>query len=68
MTGKIELKVSDDDHDVAYVSLPDHPGAGTSGCVKKTLRLLEHIPDYEGADIMLDFDADNRLIGIEILI
>lgn len=67
MTGKIKLKVSDDDADVAYVSLPDHPGIGTDGCVKKTLRLLDHIPDYEGADIMLDFDADNRLIGIEIL-
>lgn len=68
MTGKIELKVSDDDPDVAYVSLPDHPGAGAAGCVKKTLRLLEVIPEYKGADIMLDFDADNRIIGIEILV
>lgn len=28
MTGKIELKISDDDADVTYVRLPDHPGIG----------------------------------------
>lgn len=67
MTGKIELTVSDDGPDVAYVRLPDHPGAGTVGSVKKTLRLVDHIPDDQGADTMLDFDADDKLIGIEIL-
>lgn len=75
--GKIEFKLAehdleeDPDYDpendppIAYVSLPDHPGEGTSGCVQKMVRLSDLI-DYEGADIFMDF-ADGRLIGIEIL-
>ncbi|MDQ1920457.1 hypothetical protein [Massilia pseudoviolaceinigra] len=70
--GKIELKIAetdldeDPDHDpeedspVAYLSLPDHPGENTSGCVKKMVRLYDLI-DYEGADIYMDFDAAGRL-------
>ncbi|MDM5179105.1 DUF2283 domain-containing protein [Massilia sp. DJPM01] len=76
--GKIELKISeadleeDPDYDpevdgqIAYLSLPDHPAEGRSGCVKKMLRLSDLIA-YEGADIYMDFDAAGRLIGIEIL-
>lgn len=76
--GKIELKLSEPDPDlapdddpeedppVAYLSLPDHPGEkGMSGCVMKMVRLSDLI-DYEGADIFMDF-ADGRLIGIEVL-
>lgn len=56
----------EDDSLVAYLSLPDHPGENTSGCVKKMVRLSDLI-DYQGVDIYMDFDAAGRLIGIEIL-
>ena len=62
----IVLRVSEDDQDVAYVSLPGHPGAGVKAIVAKQVRLLDLLP-YKGADIYLDLDADGRLIGIEIL-
>jgi hypothetical protein len=62
---KIELKVSEDDGNVAYVSLPDHPGKGTFGVVKNTLRLRDIYSDYVGPDLLLDFDKEQRLIGIE---
>lgn len=65
--GKIELKVSPGDRDVAYISLPDHPGKGTPGVVVKTLRLIELCREYKGPDVYLDFDKDHRLIGIEVL-
>jgi uncharacterized protein YuzE len=65
---KIELKVSEGDGNVAYVSLPDHPGKGTFGVVKNTLRLREIYSDYVGPDLLLDFDKERRLIGIEILV
>lgn len=59
----------DYDHDeiTAYLTLPQHPGRGTYGCVKKTIRLYDLIADYKGPDIFLDFDAEGVLIGIEIL-
>jgi hypothetical protein len=65
--GKIELRVSEGDGDVAYISLPDHPGKGTPGVVTKQLRLIAICGDYKGPDVYLDFDKDNCLIGIEIL-
>jgi uncharacterized protein YuzE len=65
--GKIELKISQDDQDVAYISLPNHPGKEISGVVVKQLRLIELCEDYKGPDVYLDFDKDRRLIGIEIL-
>ena len=73
--GKIELKLASEyagegeeagDDDVAYISLPDHPGV-VYGVVKKQLRLWDLIGAYEGADVYFDFDKENRLIGIEIL-
>jgi hypothetical protein len=64
--GRIELEVSADDEDVAYVRLPAHPGP-VPGTVKKTMRLREMLPDYGDPDLNLDFDANNVLIGIEIL-
>jgi hypothetical protein len=53
--------------DVAYVSLPGHPGRGTSGVTRKQVRLREIYADYVGPDLYLDFDEQKRLIGIEIL-
>lgn len=64
--GSIELKVSDDDGDVGYVSLPDHPGA-KPGVVKKSVQLRDLLPDYAGPDLVFDFDKEGKLIGIEII-
>ena len=64
---KIQLEVSKDDPDVAYLVLPDHPGRGTPGCVSETKSLSEIIDGYKGPAIYLDFDKGGSLIGIEIL-
>ena len=65
----IHLEVSedaDDDHVVAYLTLPDHPGP-RSGAVKKNLRLRDLVGDYVGPDLYFDFDESNTLVGVEIL-
>ncbi len=64
---KIYLKVSEDDPEVAYLYLPDHPGAGTFNIVEKQIRLYDIIANYKGPDIYLDFDASGKVIGIEIV-
>ena len=66
MTTKIRLEVSEDDENVAYVLLPDHPGTGAKGAVARQTRLLD-VLKYAGPDIYLDFDKEGRLIGIEVL-
>jgi len=67
MDKKITLTLSEDDDDVAYLKLPDHPGNDTSGAVNKQIRLLD-LTTYTGPDIYLDFDSKGRLIGLEILV
>ncbi len=73
--GKFELTVchpdpaEDPDYDpevdlpLAYLSLPDHAGAGSP--VTTTVRLSD-LMKYEGADVFMDF-VDGRLVGIEVL-
>ncbi|MGJ5052554.1 MULTISPECIES: DUF2283 domain-containing protein [unclassified Bradyrhizobium] len=46
--------------------LPEHPGSGTKGCSARQVPLSDLL-SYVGADIILDLDADGRLIGIEVL-
>jgi hypothetical protein len=36
-------------------------------CVDKTVCIAELIPNYTGPHVNLDFDEDNRLIGIELI-
>lgn len=49
-----ELRVSDDDSDVAYLRLPSHPGV--SPCrMSRSVRLGDIMGDYEGPDVVLDF-------------
>jgi uncharacterized protein YuzE len=59
--------VSDIFANASYLTLPDHPGRGTWGCVANSIPLDQVIEGYEGPDVVLDFDANGRLIGIEIL-
>ena len=57
----------DETEGVGYLSLPDHPGPGTPGCVKRSVDLAALAPDFKGPQLILDLDDDNRVIGIEIL-
>lgn len=62
----IEGEDYEDDEVVAYLTLPDHPGAGRVA-VKKNVRLRDLIGDYTGPDLFFDFDEHNVLVGVEIL-
>jgi hypothetical protein len=66
MKSKILLSISEDDENVAYLALPEHPGQGTLRATAKQIRLRD-LMAYSGADIHLDFDKDGQLIGLEIL-
>lgn len=66
--GNVSLSPDHPDAEVAYVTLPDHPGDGTPGCVKRMERLFDLIGDYNGPDVYFDFDENNTLIGIELLL
>jgi hypothetical protein len=63
--GRFELRVSEDDQDVAYLRLPSHPGETCK--MSKSIRLAELMGSYTGPDVVLDFDQDGVLVGIELL-
>lgn len=63
--GRFELQVSEDDPDVAYLRLPTHSGHTTK--MSKSLRLAEFLAGYKGPDVVLDFDQEGVLVGIEVL-
>ena len=60
--------VSPSDPEVAYLYLPDHPGPGTTGASVRQVRLAGVIPGYNGADLLVDFDKEGRVIGVEVLV
>jgi len=64
---KIGMEVNEDG-DVAYVSLPEHPGKGSAGVVVKQIGLHSLIAEYKGPEIYLDFDKNGVLIGMEFLL
>mgnify|MGYP000072151894 CR=1 FL=1 len=64
-TGTFELRVSEDDANVAYLRLPTTPEGGWKA--SKCVRLFNLIGKYEGPDVNLDFDEDGVLVGIEIV-
>lgn len=63
--GRFDLRVSDDDQDVAYLRLPTHPGDPCK--LSKSVRLVDLIGRYKGPDVVLDFDQEGVLVGIELL-
>jgi len=65
-TPRMKLIVSPDDQNIAYLSLPGHPGS-VHGVVKKSVQLVELLGSFHGPEIILDFDSNELLIGIEIL-
>jgi hypothetical protein len=63
--GRFELKVSEDDDEVAYLRLPTHSGETTR--MSKSVRLVDLLGKYDGPEVVLDFDARGTLVGIEIV-
>jgi hypothetical protein len=63
--GHFELRVSEDAQDVAYLRLPSHPGETCK--MSKSIRLADLLGSYEGPEVVLDFDQDGVLVGIELL-
>jgi hypothetical protein len=50
----------------AYIMLPGHPG-DVPACVARSVALRDYVSGVIDPSIMLDFDRQDRLIGIEIL-
>lgn len=63
----ITFKISEDDDLVGYLYLPDHPKTLVCGLTKKQIALRSLIDGYKGPEILLDFNANDMLIGIEII-
>lgn len=57
----------DEELESGYIYLPDHPGAGTPGCVERSIDVFALDETLRGAQIILDIDAQNRVIGIEVV-
>jgi hypothetical protein len=49
----------------SYLRLPSHPGETCK--ISKSIRLAELMGAYPGPDVVLDFDQDGVLVGIEFL-
>ncbi len=62
-----------DDYLAAYLYLPTHPEnlsgstAPIAGVVHKTIRLQDLYRSEGYPDVYLDFDKENRLIGVEFV-
>jgi len=57
----------DEELEAGYVYLPDHPGAGTPGCVARSIDVFALDDRLRGMQVILDIDDQDRVIGIEIL-
>lgn len=57
----------DEELDAGYVYLPDHPGAGTPGCVARSIDIFALDESLRGMQVILDIDDQNRIIGIEVV-
>ena len=57
----------DDELDAVFIYLPDHPGAGTPGCVARSIDVFALDESLRGLQIILDIDEHNRVIGIELV-
>lgn len=62
---RFELKMSADDDRVAYLRLPTHSGKTTR--MSKSIRLIDLVGKYDGPEVVLDFDPNGTLVGIEII-
>ncbi|MHC2067359.1 DUF2283 domain-containing protein [Bremerella sp. T1] len=63
----LQLRTHEEGLSAAYLELADHPHELVSGLVKKTVQVHQLIPEYDGPGLAIDFDAEGKAIGIEIL-
>ncbi|MBE7497464.1 MAG: DUF2283 domain-containing protein [Verrucomicrobiaceae bacterium] len=66
MKSPYHLKVSSHDVRVAYLQTCPRP-VSTPGFVKRSISLRTLLPEYVGPDVQIDLDAENRLVGIELI-
>jgi hypothetical protein len=59
---------TNDDGDMAYVYLPNHPGKGVAGVIVKQISLHALIDNYQGPEVFLDFDKNDVMIGMELFL
>jgi len=64
---QFHLRQPDRNPDTAYLELPDYPPGGGVGIVKRTIDVQSIVENYNGPRLSIDFDAQNRPIGIEII-
>ncbi len=57
----------DDELEAGYIYLPDHPGAGTPGCVSRSIDVFALDESLRGVQVILDVDEQNRVIVIEVV-
>ncbi|MEL6825836.1 MAG: DUF2283 domain-containing protein [Pseudomonadota bacterium] len=57
----------DEELEAGYIYLPDHPGAGTPGCVVRSIDVFALDERLRGMQVILDIDDKDRVIGIEVL-
>ena len=57
----------DEELQAGYIYLPGHPGAGTPGCVTRSIDVFALDESLRGMQIILDVDDQNRVIGIEVV-
>jgi len=65
-SGVFKLELSDGKHEVVYLKLPTYPAKGICK-VSKSVRLFDLLGKYDGPDVILDFDTEGVLVGIELL-
>jgi len=63
--GCFRFKVARNDPTMAYLYLPNYPRSPTR--VSRSIRLIDVLKEFKGPDVVLDFDEDGVLIGIEVL-
>jgi hypothetical protein len=61
-TGKFELNLTG--ATTAYLRLPTHPGVLRGA---RTVPLVDLMGAYKGPYVVLDFDSEGVLVGIEII-
>lgn len=52
---------------VGYLTFPGRPPPGTPGAVAHSYRLSELVGKYFGPEIVIDFDVNRYIVGIEII-
>ncbi|MEL6645520.1 MAG: DUF2283 domain-containing protein [Pseudomonadota bacterium] len=66
------ITMSEAGPDTVYIYLPGHPGKAMkehAGCVKEMIRLVDILADRNVATMVnFDFDENQDLIGIEVLL